>query len=38
MEWIDFLKEIAGTYGLSPEQTEAFLIRLDNGNQGNIKQ
>lgn len=34
MEWTDFLKEIAGTYGLSPEQTEAFLIRLDNGNQG----
>jgi hypothetical protein len=34
MEWTDFLAEIADAHCLSPEQTEAFLIRLDEDNRG----
>jgi len=34
MEWTDFLAEIADTHCLSPEQTEAFRIRFDDGNRG----
>jgi DNA replication protein DnaC len=33
MKWTDFLAEIADEHCLSPEQTEAFLIRLDDGNR-----
>ena len=34
MEWTEFLAEIADAHCLSPEQTEAFLIRLQEGNRG----
>jgi tetratricopeptide (TPR) repeat protein len=34
MSWADFLDEIAASCGLSPEQTEAFVKRLDKQNQG----
>ncbi|AFZ26549.1 Tfp pilus assembly protein PilF [Cylindrospermum stagnale PCC 7417] len=34
MEWDDFLATEAATHGLSPEQTEAFLIRLNKKNSG----
>jgi hypothetical protein len=34
MEWTEFLAEIADAHLLSPEQTEAFVIRLDDGNRG----
>jgi hypothetical protein len=34
MEWTEFLAGLADTHCLSPEQTEAFLIRLQQGNRG----
>jgi predicted NACHT family NTPase len=34
MEWTDFLKEIADEHLRSPEQIEAFLLRLDESNRG----
>jgi hypothetical protein len=34
MKWTEFLAEIADAHLLSPEQTEAFLIRLQEGNRG----
>jgi tetratricopeptide (TPR) repeat protein len=34
MQWSNFLAEVAATHGLSPEQTAAFLVRLDDQNLG----
>lgn len=33
MLWIDFLRKIADDFGLSPSQTEVFLLRFDEENK-----